>query len=160
MNDDEEGIDNGDPNEYGYQGPPDCPEIYEIIDNRGEEREANSYDQYIGAEVVLPDQKGEKLMGKVRKRVIYDYTITCEGNYNYMHDNYICEVKYPDGTTEKLAANIIIENILPQNDSEDHQYQVLTEVNEHKKDDSAIANVVSFIKSSSGNLHQKRTTKG
>ena len=109
---------------------------------------------------MIPDWKGDKLMGKVRKRVRYDETSTGEGNYNYMHDNYLCEVKYPDGTTEKLAANIIIENILPQNDSEDHQYQVLTEVNEHKKDDSAIANVVSFIKSSSGNLHQKRTTKG
>ena len=58
INDDEEGIAKGDPNEEGYQGPPDSPEMDEIIDNSDEERVANSYDQYIGAEVVLPDRKG------------------------------------------------------------------------------------------------------
>ena len=45
MNDYEEGIANVDPNKNGYQGPPDYTEIYEIIDNRDEEREANAYDQ-------------------------------------------------------------------------------------------------------------------
>ena len=49
---------------------------------------------------------------------------------------------------------------MSQVDSEDHHYQVLTEVTDYKKDDSAIAKVDSFIKSSSGNLHQKRKTHG
>ena len=109
VNDDEEGIDKGDPIEEGYQVPPYSPEIYEIIDNSNEERAANYYDQYIGAEVVLPDRDVEKLMGKVRKRVIYDNTSTGKGNYNSMHDNSLYEVEYPDVTTEKLAANIIAE---------------------------------------------------
>ena len=87
-----EGVSKGDPNEEEYQGPPYSPEIDEIIDNSDEERAANSYYQYIGAEVVLPDQKGEKLMGKVRKRVRYDDTSTGEGNYNSMHDKYLYEV--------------------------------------------------------------------
>ena len=38
VNDDKEVIDKGDPNEDGYQGPQDSPEIYEIIDNSNEER--------------------------------------------------------------------------------------------------------------------------
>ena len=67
VNDDEEGIAKFDPNKEGYQGPPYSPEIDEIIDNRDEERAANSYDQYNGDEVVLPDRMGEKLMGKVRE---------------------------------------------------------------------------------------------
>ena len=58
INDDEEVIDKGEPNEEGYQGPPDPPDIYKRMDNSDEERVANSYDQYIGAEVVLPDRKG------------------------------------------------------------------------------------------------------
>ena len=33
INDDEEDIAKGDPNEEGYQGPTDYPEIDEIIDN-------------------------------------------------------------------------------------------------------------------------------
>ena len=49
---------------------------------------------------MLPDQKGEKLTGKVRKRVRYNETITVEVNYNAMHDKSLYEVEYPDGTTE------------------------------------------------------------
>ena len=78
INDGEEGIAKGDPKEEGYQGLPDYPEIYEIIDNSDEESTANYYYQYIGAEVVPPDWKGEKIMGKVRKRVRYDDKSTGE----------------------------------------------------------------------------------
>ena len=45
---------------------------------------------------------------------------------------------------------------MSQVDSEGHNYQVLTEVTDHNKDDSAIAKVDGF----SGNLHQKRITRG
>ena len=58
---------------------------------------------------MLPDKKGEKLMGKVRKRVRYDDTSSGKVNYNAMHDKSLYEVEYPDGMTEKLAANIIAE---------------------------------------------------
>ena len=60
---------------------------------------------------------------------------------------------------EQRAANIIDENMLSQVDSEGHHHQVLTEVTEHKKDDSAISKVDGFIKSSSGKLRWKRTTR-
>ena len=50
--------------------------------------------------------------------------------------------------------------MLSQVYSEGHHYQVLTEVTDQKKDDSAIAKVDGFLKSSSGELHQKRTTYG
>ena len=55
MNDDEEGIAKGDPNKKIYLRPPDYPEIYETIDDSDEEMAASSYDQHIGAEVVLTD---------------------------------------------------------------------------------------------------------
>ena len=47
-----------------------------------------------------------------------------------------------------------------QVDSEGHQYQLLTEVTDHNRGDSAIAKVDGFIKSSSGKLHHKRKTCG
>ena len=103
INDDEEVISKSDPNEEGYQRPLDYPEIYEIIDNSDGKMSANSHDQYIGDEVVLPDQKGDKLMGKVRKRVRYDDPSEGEGDYNSMYDKSFYEVEYPDGTTEQLA---------------------------------------------------------
>ena len=99
-------------------------------------------------------------MGKVSKRVRYDDTSTGEGNYNAIHDKYLYEVECTDGTTEQPTDNIIAGNMMSQVDSEDHHYQVLTEVTDHKKDDSAIAKVDGFIKPHSGNLHRKRTTRG
>ena len=90
---------------------------------------------------MIPDRKGEKIMGKVRKRVRCDDTSTGEGNYNAMHEKSLYEVEYYDGTTEKLEDNIIAENILSQVDSEGHHYQVLTEVTDHKNDYSAINKV-------------------
>ena len=92
INDHKEGIAKGDPNEEGYQGPPDSPEIDEIIDNSDEETAANSPDQYIGAEVGLPDRKGDKLMGEISKIARYDYTSTDEVHYNAMHVNSLYEV--------------------------------------------------------------------
>ena len=116
INDDEEGIAKGDPNRERYQGPPDSPEIDEILDNSDEEMAANSYGQYIGDEVVLPDFKGEKLMRKVRKGVRYDDKSTGKDNSNAMHDKYLYQVEYPDGMTEQLEDNIIAENMLSQVD--------------------------------------------
>ena len=75
-----------------------------------------------------------------------------------MHDKSLYEVEYPDGTTEQLVDNIIAENMMSQVDSEGYHYQVLTEVTDHKKDDSAIAKVGGFIESSIGNLQQKMMT--
>ena len=56
---------------------------------------------------MLPDRKGDNLMGKVRKCVRYDDTSKGEGNYNAMHDKSLYEVEHPDGTTEQLESNII-----------------------------------------------------
>ena len=59
INGDEDGNTKGDPDEEEHQGISDYTEIDEIIDNSDGEMAANSYDQYIGAEVVPPDRKGE-----------------------------------------------------------------------------------------------------
>ena len=80
INDDKEVTAKGDTNEEEYQGILDSPEIYDIIDNSDEERSENSYDQYIGAEVVLIDIKGKQRMGKVRKCIKYDDISTGEGH--------------------------------------------------------------------------------
>ena len=77
-----------------------------------------------------------------------------------MHKNYVYEVNYLDGTTEKLTANIMDENMLSQVDSEGLQYQVLTGVTRHKRVGSAITKVDGFIKYINGDLNQKRTTRG
>ena len=91
INDNEEVTAKGDSNYEEYQGLIDSPEIDEIIDNSDEERSDNSYDEYSAAGVVLPDRKGEKLMGKVRKVVKYYCISIGEDNYNDMHNKYVYE---------------------------------------------------------------------
>ena len=81
-----------DHNEEEYQGLPDSPEIYVTIENSDKERAANSYDQYIGDEFVISDQKGERLMGKVRKSIQYDDKRTGEVHYNAIHNTSVYEV--------------------------------------------------------------------
>ena len=51
---------------------------------------------------MLTDQKGEKLMGKVRKCVRYDDTSIGEDNYNDMHDKYLYEVENPSVMMDQL----------------------------------------------------------
>ena len=60
---------------------------------------ANSYDHYVGAGVMLPDCKGEKLMGKPRKQIKYYDIITGGVHYNSMHNNSVYEFEYTGGTT-------------------------------------------------------------
>ena len=96
------------------------------MDNSDEERTANSDDQYIGAEFALPNCKGERIMGRVKKRLKYDDSNTSKGNYNTTHSKYLYKVEYPDGTTEQLEAKIIAENMMSQVDSEVNHYHVLT----------------------------------
>ena len=122
INNDGEGVAKGDPNEERCQGPPDPSEISEIKYNSDEERAANSYDQYIGDEVVPPNRRGEKLIEKVRKRIRYYDTSTGEGNYNAICDKSLYKIEYPDGNTEQLSVNIIAKNMLSQVESEDHHY--------------------------------------
>ena len=75
-------------------------------------------------------------MTQVHAKIIM---ITCMKSLLY-------KVEYPDGTTDQLADNIIAENMMSQVDSEGYNYQVLTEVNDRKKDDSAMSRVDGFIK--------------
>ena len=50
--------------------------------------------------------------------------------------------------------------MMSQVESKGHHYQVLTEVTYRKKGYIDIAKVDGYIKSISGNLHRKRTTRG
>ena len=89
INDYEEDIKKGDYTEDYYQDLPDSPEPYEIIDNSNREKAYNSYDHYIGSEVVLPDKKGKNITVKVRNHVKYDDISAGEGCYNFMHDKFL-----------------------------------------------------------------------
>ena len=59
-----------------------------------------------------------------------------------------------------MTSTIIAVTILSQLDSEVIQYQVFTELDDHKRNVSTITKVDGLIKSSNGDLHRKKTTHG
>jgi hypothetical protein len=70
------------------------------------------------------------------------------------------EVQFQDGSTTEYSANVIAENIYSQCDSEGRQFQLFTEISDHKKDASAISKDDGFTISHNGNKIPKKTTRG
>ncbi len=82
----------------------------------------DTYDQHVGAEVVLPI--GDTMMiAKVRgrKRQL-DATLMGKAHSNPILDTRTYEVKLMDGQKAELAANVIAQNVFAQCDSKGNQY--------------------------------------
>ena len=79
---------------------------------------------------------------------------------NSLFDTCEYEIEFTDGTTEKYTANIIAENMFAQVDDEGHQFLLLDEIIDHKRDNSAIPILEGMIWNASGTEKPKRTTKG
>jgi len=91
--------------EEEYQGINDLPEVDEI-DGIHEDGNDDSYDEFIGAEVQLPDGSGNSRLGKVlkRRKGLNGETI---GSYhtNPFLNSHEYEVKFSDGLYNELTAN-------------------------------------------------------
>ena len=55
-----------------------------------------------------------------------------------MLDTSECTVEMSDGSLQELTANIIVESMFAQVDSEGHHCQLLQEITDHSKDRSSI----------------------
>jgi hypothetical protein len=144
----------------GLEEPPlvdEAPDIDDIVNSHDPVGASDAYHSYLGAEVLLPDARGNKRMAKVIKRVRDEANeLVGTHNPNPILDTSLYEVEFPDGTIDQLTANVIAENLFSQLDSEGKQCQLLSEIIEHKSDASAIPASDGFLKSRSGNLHPKK----
>jgi hypothetical protein len=123
------------------------------------EADPDTYDQYVGAEVVLPI--GDKMMNaKVRGRKRQsDGTLRGKAHSNPILDTRTYEVEFVDGQRTELAANVIAENMFTQCDSEGNQYLLLAGIVDHRKDNSAVDKRDMYVKHGS-NLQPRKTTMG
>ena len=55
--------------EEPYQVLPDSPEMDDAVYQENSEKVADTYDQFVSAEVFLPDEQGRKFMVRVTKHV-------------------------------------------------------------------------------------------
>jgi len=124
-------------NEGDYFGLPRTPDIDEMIKSEDAKAEADSYDKFIGVDVVLPNSADQKLMARVRKKISSDDRN--EPNYyNPLRDHSKYEIVFPDGTTDEVEANIIAESMVSECDPEGRQYKLLKEISDHRKDNTAL----------------------
>jgi hypothetical protein len=111
----------------------------------------DAYDQYVGAELLLP-HGDDMVHGKVIKRACgEDGNPIRKRNANPILDTREYEVEMPDGSVAEYAANVIAENLYSQVDSEGRQFLILSEITDHSKDASAISKDQGFQRSHNGN---------
>ena len=87
---------------------------------------ADTYDYYIGAELQLPKYYIIKWMARVYQ-ILHDADVNSEvtGNYRVWTDHTKYKTGFIYGSTSKLTANDIYENMFSMVDSEGRQSQLL-----------------------------------
>ena len=139
-------------------------QVHEKVDPSGDMPEADAfdaqtYDQYISAEVMIPKGDGLVTAKVLARKHDRDGNPIGIGHTNPLLDTRVYEVQFPDGHTEEFAANTIAENIYSQVDEEGNQFQLLDEVVDHHRDGSAISSDDKWIQQGS-NRQLRRTTQG
>ena len=117
------------------------------------------YDEYINAEVLLPN--GEHMQtAKVVRRVRDELgVIKGQQNSNPILDTRVYEVMFPNGATQEYAANVIAENMYAQVDRDGHHTQLLKAIIDHRSDGKAVKKEDAFH-GEKGNKMRRFTTKG
>ncbi len=129
------------------------------VPDADDEPDADTHDQYVGAEVTLPI--GDKMLSaKVRRRKrAIDGSLVGKANSNPILDTRTYEVEFADGQTAELSANVIAQNMYAMCDLEGNQFLLLKGIVDHRKDGSAIERADMFVQRGS-NRHYRKTTKG
>jgi hypothetical protein len=118
-----------------------------------DEADPDTYDQYVGAKVVLPI--GDVMMNaKVhgRKHQV-DGTLLGKAHANPILDTRTYEVEFADGQRIELPVNVIAENMFAQCNSEGNQYLLLAGIVDHRKESSAVEKKAMYIKHRSNCSH-------
>ena len=119
-----------------------------------------SYDEYIGTQVLLPIGS-EQLAGIVRKRHRDpDGNLYGKSNQNPILDTRKYEVQMLDGSVETYGANIIAESIMANVDDEGNMFVLMDEIIDHRKSDNAVSEKDAWFITKTGTKRAKPTTKG
>jgi ribosomal protein L31E len=141
----------------GEMEPDPLSESIPDIDDAVDGESSDVFGKYIGADILIHDNKDQHRMARVIRQLV-DRDM---GNgTNPLLDHSLYEIEFCDGTTDRVTANFIAENILSQVDSEGYHYQIMSEIVDHRKLRSAIPISDGFILSRSGNKVPKKTTRG
>ena len=124
-----------------------------------DDADPDTYDQYVGAEVLL--QKGDqvqsgRVVGRKRKR---DGSLFGSSNVNPILDTRTYEVEFPDGEVAEFSANMIAESMYAQCDVQGNQFLLMAVIIDHEKSSAAVDHADWFI-TVNGRQYPHKMTKG
>ena len=120
----------------------------------------DSVDTYLRAEVVIP-RGGTLERGTVVRRAHGpDQRPIGKRNDNPILDTRSYEVQFEDGDISTYQANMIAEHMYSQCDSEGHELMLMDEIIDHRSTGDAVKRDDGYIKTNSGNMVPRKTTKG
>ena len=129
--------------------------------------EPEIYDKYIGAEIILDhDEANESNIVTRQKATVVRRVVDESGtpvgsaHNNPLLDTREYEIELEDGTTDRIFANKIAENLWTQCDSEGRQFQIIEGISDHRKTDRALSADDGYTISSNGRKVPKQTTVG
>jgi hypothetical protein len=131
-----------------------------VIDERLEDDDDDAMDKYLNCELIMDIGTNNERRGRVIKRARgLDGEPIGRPHANPLFDTREYEIEFTNGMVKKYAANIIVENMNAQVDDKGHQFLLLDEIVDHKKDGSAIPISEGMIQNASGTEKPKSMTK-
>ena len=140
--------------DYGNMHLPETPEADDLDDS--------IMDKYLNAELIFDVDTGKERKGRVVKRAKGTSGEPIgRAHANPLFDTREYMVEFTDGSTKNYFANVITECMYAQIDSEGNQYQLLSEITDHRSDKkSAIPIENGSTTSCNGNRFPKTMTHG
>jgi hypothetical protein len=110
-----------------------------IVEECPEANDEESLNKYLNMELRMGAGTDDERWGQVIKHAkgIGGEAVGC-AHANPFFDTREFEVKFTDGTIEQYTANIIAKNMYAQVNNEGNKFQLLDEIMDHKKDNTAI----------------------
>ena len=131
-----------------------------LFGERPEDDDEDAIDKYIGMELIMDAGTDFERGARVVKRAKDDEGRPIgRAHSNPIMDSRSYEVEFADGTRDKVTANIIAENMYAQIDDHGNQHALLSEIQDHKKDGTALTEEDSWDYRGA-NKTRKQTTKG
>ena len=104
--------------------------------------------EYIRAQVLLPNREGIEVLCKVRgKKRNSNGTLIGVYNANPILDTRIFQVEHPNGRVEEYATNVIAELLLSNVDKEGYDVGWIDEVIDHQKNHTALSTSEGYVTS-------------
>lgn len=131
-----------------------------LVDERPEEDDEEAIDKYLGMELMMDVGTGNERGARVVKRARDDEGRPIgRAHTNPIMDTRSYEIEFTDGTRDKITANVIAENMYAQVDDQGNQFALLQEIQDHKKDGTALSDEDAWDYRGA-NRTRKPTTKG